>query len=102
MNDNDTICVLDNGSGMMKAGFAGEDAPQCVLPAAVGRVKPNYIQMHGTNSKSEYIGDEAMAKRGICDITYPIAKGIVTDWEDMEKVWHHTFYNELRVTPNDC
>merc|ERR1712072_1629271 len=42
-----------------------------------------------------------MAKKGILDITYPIAHGIVESWEDMEKVWHHTFYNELRVTPNE-
>ena len=96
------VVVLDNGSGMVKAGFAGEEAPQCVFPAAVGRPKKNLIQMQGAAGKSEYIGDEAMAKKGICDVTYPIQHGIVNDWEDMEKVWHHTFYNELRVTPNEC
>jgi actin-related protein len=35
-----TVVVLDNGSGMVKAGFAGEEAPQCVFPAIVGRPKP--------------------------------------------------------------
>jgi len=39
--------------------------------------------------------------KGICNINYPIDAGIVESWEDMEKVWHHTFYNELRVTPSD-
>lgn len=29
--------VLDNGSGMCKAGFAGDDAPRCVFPSIVGR-----------------------------------------------------------------
>ena len=24
---------------------------------------------------------------------YPIEHGIVTNWDDMEKIWHHTFYN---------
>ena len=28
--------------------------------------------------------------------------GIVTNWEDMEKIWHHTFFNELRVAPEVC
>ena len=98
--DENSVVVLDNGSGMMKAGFAGEEAPQCVFPAIVGRPK-NESAMMGTNQKQEYIGDDAAQKRGILNLAYPIAAGIVESWEDMEKVWHHTFYNELRVSPNE-
>jgi actin-related protein len=29
--------VVDNGSGMVKAGFAGDDAPRAVFPSIVGR-----------------------------------------------------------------
>ena len=28
------------------------------------------------------------------------AGGIVSDWDLMEKVWHHTFFNELRIDPS--
>lgn len=94
------IVVIDNGSGMVKAGFAGEEAPRCVFPAIVGRPKHASTLM-GTNNKSEFIGDEAMQKRGVLELKYPIASGIVESWDDMEKVWHHTFYNELRVIPSE-
>ena len=38
MNDDDVAAlVVDNGSAMFKAGFAGDDAPRSVFPSIVGR-----------------------------------------------------------------
>jgi len=92
--------VIDNGSGMVKAGFSGDDAPRAVFPSIVGRPKFDQMML-GVASKDVYVGDEAQSKKGVLKLGYPIAHGIVTSWDDMEKIWHHTFFNELRVEPEE-
>jgi len=94
----DTVpIILDNGSGHIKAGLAGEESPEVVIPACVGR--PKQKKCFGDEEQSYFIGNHATEKRGILSIVYPISTGIVQDWDSMELIWRHTFYNELRIDP---
>ena len=43
--------VIDNGSGMCKAGFAGDDAPRAVFPSIVGRPRHTGV-MVGMDKKT--------------------------------------------------
>ena len=94
--------VIDNGSGMCKAGFAGDDAPRLVFPSIVGRPRDAgvMIGMDITDSNS-FVGDDAQSMPSVLTLKYPIDRGIVTNWDDMEKIWHHTFYNELCAAPEE-
>ncbi|KAL1005400.1 hypothetical protein UPYG_G00058620 [Umbra pygmaea] len=42
-----------------------------------------------------------MGQSDVLPAKYPIERGIVTNWDDMEKIWHHTFNNELRIAPEE-
>jgi len=81
------VLVIDAGSVMCKAGWAGDDAPLAVFPSIVCR-----------DGEKHFVGHEAQIRSGL-GVSYPIEHRIVTNWEDMEKIWHHTFYTELKATP---
>eukprot|EP01083_Nonionella_stella_P120793 362277_1 len=94
------VVIIDNGSGMMKAGFSGDDAPRAVFPSMVGRPRHKGVMVGMTQSDC-YVGDEARAKRGILCLKRPFQHGVVVNWDDTEKIWHHTFYNELKIHPEE-
>ncbi|CAI7880353.1 unnamed protein product, partial [Closterium sp. NIES-53] len=88
-------------------GVAGDDEPSAVFPSIVGRrCGVAALEEEGgghtyLGQKNVFVGDEAVAKRGTATLKYPIEHGIVTNWDDMERIWHHTFYDELRVIPEE-
>ena len=87
--------VIDNGSLSCKAGFAGENVPRVVFPTLLGRPRP-YLQGLVVGN---FIGSEARRRQGVLSLRYPIERGTVTNWEDMELLWQHTFCNKLQVVP---
>lgn len=97
---NKRALVIDNGSFRIKAGFSRDEAPRALFPSVVGRVKHEGI-MVGTDKRDAVVGHQAIKRRGILNLTNPIQRGAISDWQNAEKVWHHTFYNELQVPPEE-
>jgi len=100
MVDAQLHCVIDNGSGYMKAGFSGEEAPKVMFPTMVGKTKVEGIYV-GDEKKESIIGSEAEKKFGILDISYPIQGGVVVNWDEMERIWANTFFAELKIAPEE-
>ncbi|XP_050684217.1 uncharacterized protein LOC126979068 [Leptidea sinapis] len=91
--------VIDTGSQNSKVGFAGESSPRCVFPTTVARFRQQGI----LDALPEvYFGKEAIKRRGISTLTWPIQNGMICDWDEMEKLWHHIFYTEMHVAPENA
>lgn len=92
--------LCSHADRIQQAGFAGDDVPRAVFRNIVGHARHPGVKV-GMGQKNAYVGDEVMSKRRILNLKSPMENGIVRDWEDMEKVWHHTFHDELRVNPEE-
>jgi len=97
------VVVCDNGTGFVKAGFAGDQFPKSIFPSMVGRpILRSEEKVQGLEIKDIMVGDEASIARHMLKISYPLENGIVKNWEDMEHVWDYTFYEKIKVNPREC
>jgi actin-related protein 2 len=98
----ENVIVVDNGTGYVKAGYAGDNIPRKTFSSMVGRptlrAEEDFIE--GVVLKDIMVGDEAVANRRALEISYPLENGIVRNWEDMEHVWSYLFAEKLR-TPTE-
>ena len=86
--------IIDNGYGFINAGFYGDDTPRVVFPSVVGK-SLNPVSA----GKNTCVGNQAQSLSRILTISHPLENGIVINWNDIEKIWCHTFHNELRIHP---
>lgn len=92
--------VLECGSAITKAGFAGDETPKAIFPTLFGHLK-NLRDHQGEPNSNTYIGDQVLRQSADFIITSPIEHGIFTNFEDMEKLFHFIFFDELRCDPKD-
>lgn len=83
--------VIDNGSGTIKAGFAGSEKPAQMFPTFVGHPKLPKVMSSGGIDDEILIGNKANEHRGICKLSYPISHGVVGNdsWEHMQTIWDY-------------
>ncbi|KAJ6658792.1 hypothetical protein lerEdw1_019714 [Lerista edwardsae] len=88
--------IIDNGSGLCKAGVSGEVGPRQVIASVLGCPRTK-VSLAKPGHKECYVGEEAQVRRETLTLRYPIEKGIITSWDDMEKIWKHIFDKGLEM-----
>ncbi|KAJ3424892.1 actin-5c-related [Anaeramoeba flamelloides] len=84
--------IIDNGTGSIKAGFGGEEFPHYVFPTVVGYPKEG----------KKFIGDQLSKSKTKLKLVYPIKRGLITKWQEMEELWDYTFKQKLKVEPENA
>eukprot|EP00834_Sanchytrium_tribonematis_P006271 NODE_444_length_7340_cov_0.313631.p5 type:complete len:311 gc:universal NODE_444_length_7340_cov_0.313631:3076-2144(-) len=99
--------VIDNGSGFVKAGWAGSNFPTSIFPSVVGRpiltsqTDLKAIQEKtGKTVKDIMVGDECTPFTQLLQMNYPMENGQVRNWDDMHFVWNYTF-EKLKCNPKE-
>ena len=102
-SDEMSTVVMVLGSSCIQAGFAGSDAPRYVEASVVGIQKQTVEPvMVGMTMDRRYYGDCALQNSAIVDLTYPIHRGAVTNWDHFETLITGVFKNYLRVDTDEC
>ena len=107
--------VMDNGTGLTKLGFAGNDSQSFVFPTAIATSsasakstkssgKTSFLSSkRGLEDLDFFIGDEALsaANGPNYNLSYPIKHGQIEDWDHMERFWENSIFKYLRCEPED-
>jgi len=96
--------VIDNGTGYTKMGYAGNSEPNWIIPSVIACHDANVNKTKGVSGVEDldfHIGDQAMENSHIYQINYPVRKGQVENWGQMERMWAHCMFKYLRSDPED-
>lgn len=93
-----TPIICDYGSGFSKVGFAGTRAPLAVFPTILGKTKHTKL-LEGLEEKDWFIGTETQNNQALLNLHYPISRGAIDNWDNVQKIWHYSFYHYLRIAP---
>lgn len=95
-------CVIDNGTGYTKMGYAGNYQPNFIVPSLISTVAEQKGRKKDDCADLDFfIGAEAVVKRHNYNVDYPIRHGVIENWDNMEKYWQRCLYQYLCCDPEE-
>lgn len=97
---NNANIVIDMGSSTTRAGFSNTEQPIVAFPTLIGKPRPGNQNLD-PNAPPFYVGAEALARKSSLNLTYPVERGVVRDWEAASKILRHCLCHELDSDPSE-
>mmetsp|Transcript_97813 Transcript_97813/g.273832 ORF Transcript_97813/g.273832 Transcript_97813/m.273832 type:complete len:411 (+) Transcript_97813:138-1370(+) len=104
----DVAIIIDNGSGVCKAGLSTDDKPTAVFPSVVGMPREAY---RNSIDGDIFFGDdvlpfgdnvspEVLDRCSKLSVHYPLENGIIENFDHMERLWEYAILDKLNVNPH--
>ncbi|KAL3567008.1 hypothetical protein D5086_032423 [Populus alba] len=88
-----SVVVLDNGGGLIKAGYGGERDPSTIIPNCLYRPLSSKKFLHPTPTTEEDLTSAAVRR--------PIDRGYLINPDLQRDIWNHLFSNLLHINPSN-
>merc|ERR1712166_558058 len=88
--------IIDIGSGTVKAGMAGDDAPKHYIPMVIGTPKSKSALV-GMDIKDFYVGAEVASKKNVLNVKYPVKAGLIEDMDGLTEILKSLFNNDPKI-----
>ena len=89
--------IIDIGSGIIKAGISGQEAPKTIFPNYIGEPKYSKVlrsfSKDNQEMKEQYIGKDCSKYLGILKLRYPVKNGIFENEQDILTVFKYIYQN---------
>jgi centractin len=96
--------IIDIGSGEVKAGISGQEAPKTIFPNYIG--EPKYRKVLRTFSKENqelresYTGSDCEKYMGVLKLRYPVKNGVFENDQDILTLFNY-IYSKLEINSEE-
>ncbi|XP_058764133.1 actin-related protein 6-like isoform X1 [Vicia villosa] len=97
MSTSTQVVVLDNGGGLIKAGFGGERNPSAILPNCLHKPLASKKWLHPNPLNTPASADQDLTS---ASVRRPMDRGYLINPDLQREIWSHLFTSILRINPS--
>ncbi|KAL5100930.1 hypothetical protein RYX36_005257 [Vicia faba] len=98
MSTSRQVVVVDNGGGLIKAGFGGEREPSAIVPNCLHKPVASKKWVHPNPLNTPGSAEEDLTS---ASVRRPMDRGYLINPDLQREIWSHLFTSILRINPSE-